>query len=92
MENAFNSITTLDVDTTDKEKITHILGKIIYYCPHIVDFKFKFSSKKGIHFILFCSKKCDLCRFVFDDFRRYAYDRHRPKYAQNILFDKKECL
>lgn len=88
----FKSINTLDIDTTDKEVIAHILGKIIYYCPHIKDFDYKFSSSKGLHLILFCSEKCDLCRLVFDDFRRFAYDQNRPKYAQNILFDKKEFL
>lgn len=90
----FKSINTLDIDTTDKEFIKHLLGKLVYYkCVCLEDFHIEFSSQKGVHITLFCKKrKCDLCRFVFDDFRRFAYDQYRKKHEKNVLFDKKEVL
>lgn len=82
---------SLDIDTTDKEMIKRILYKICC-CPYICSFDYDFSMCKGIHFRLKCFIKCDKCRLVFDDFRRFAYDQFRPKWARNILFDKKEML
>lgn len=87
--NIFNS--TLDIDTNDKEKINRIIQKIMK-CPSIVYLKKKDSSSKGVHIILGCKIMCDICRFCYDDFRRFAFDLHRPLWAQNILFNKKEPL
>ena len=83
--------TTLDIDSTDKDFIVYILKKI-FSCKFCIDLCFYDSSFKGIHIIIFCLKKCEICRFVFDDFRRFAYDSNRPEYARNILFQEKEII
>lgn len=80
---------TLDIDTTDKDFIQHN-GLKIMLCPYCYDFNPKPSDKKGYHFIVKCLIKCDICRMVYDDFIRFAFDTKRPVWAQNILFDKKE--
>lgn len=79
---------TLDIDTNDRENIQHIIYKI-FYCNNLIHTELKPSDSKGFHVILWCSKECDICRLVYDDFRRFAYDQKRPKYARNILFEKK---
>lgn len=86
--------TTLDIDTNDKEKIAFIENKIMFECP--IDQLFglykKPSKSKGYHFILKCWVKCDICRMVFDDSRRFDYDQYRPDFARNILFDRSEIF
>lgn len=82
---------TLDIDNNDKDFISKILTKIIQ-CEHLIDIKFKLSSCKGYHLILFCGENCDKCRLVFDDARRFAYDLKRQKYARNVLFDTWEII
>lgn len=84
-------ISTLDIDSNDKELIKRICYKFCC-CLYIHDFEFKHSTSKGCHFILKCYIECDKCRLVFDDFRRFAYDQYRPEWAKNILFNKKEFL
>lgn len=87
MENKFR--TTLDIDNSDKHFVNMIMIKIVLHCDCLIDLDVKPSSSKGYHIILLCNKKCDLCRFVFDDCRRFAYDLNRPDYARNILFTEK---
>ena len=82
---------TLDVDTTDKDLITHIYMKI-HNCKYCVNVERTFSSFKGVHFVIYCTRECEICRFVYDDFRRFAYDANRPYYARNILFQEKEII
>ena len=82
---------TLDIDYNDKEKIKRIEEKILK-CDNIVHIHKKLSAQKGFHFILKCGIKCNICRIVYDDVRRFMYDQHRPEYAQNILFDGMENL
>ena len=83
--------TTLDIDTNDKEFIGRVVEKIIR-CRNLKDFYIEPSKFKGFHIILFCNKKCDICRMCYDDSRRFAYDQNRPEYATNILFDEKEII
>ena len=81
--------TTLDIDTNNKEIIERVFKKISK-CKNLKEFYVKPSGFKGYHFILFCDKKCDVCRLCYDDSRRFAYDQNRPPFAQNILFNKIE--
>lgn len=83
--------TTLDIDTNNKEVIKHHIDKILL-CPNLFHLHKKQSSCKGYHFILKCWIDCNLCRIVYDDFRRFDYDKFRPKFAQNILFDRSEII
>lgn len=80
---------TLDIDTNDKDFITTLKLKI-YKCHFLEELIVKDSPQKGAHFILKCLKECDLCRLVFDDQTRYAYDQFRKEHSRNVLFDKKE--
>ena len=82
---------TLDIDTADKGFIEHITNKILN-CKFCLDIIVTYSSLKGVHIIIYCNKKCEICRFVYDDFRRFAYDQNRPYYARNILFQEKEVV
>lgn len=85
----FYWVTTLDVDTTNKEFIEKIWKKIIN-CEYNKQLEITPSSLKGTHFIIRCTIDCIICRMVYDDTRRLAYDMNRPYYARNILFNKKE--
>ena len=89
MENRNNQLysCTLDIDKNDKDFISRIEKKIIN-CEYLHYLEKRPSAFKGYHFLLECLKKCDICRIVYDDFRRLAYDLNRPYYARNILFDK----
>lgn len=81
--------TTLDIDKNDKEYVGRILEKI-GNCKNFINLKIYESKSKGFHIILFCNKKCDICRMVYDDSTRFYYDSYRPEWARNILFDKTE--
>lgn len=91
---------TLDIDLTSKwsrfkPKDKEFMLKMIYKitnCPFCSHLKINQSSFKGYHITLFCKKDCDICRLCYDDTRRLAYDLSRPKYARNILFEKKERI
>lgn len=58
-------------------------------CPNWRGFKEKDSERKGMHLTIICNADCDKCRLVFDDINRYSKDSRRPKYAQNVLFNRK---
>lgn len=79
---------TLDIDKNDKDFINDIEIKI-KRCIFLEEFEKRDSSSKGVHIIIKCSIKCDICRFVYDDFRRFAYDQQRKPEEQNILFNEK---
>lgn len=98
MEREFSSFSvfgenksTLDIDTNNKEVINRIIQKI-KKCENLNYLISKLSFSKGVHVLLYCKIKCDICRFCYDDFRRFAFDQYRPKECQNILFDDKELL
>ena len=79
---------TIDVDTTNKEFVRNIVSKILlrnnrFHC--LSEIKITPSSLKGYHIQLYCKKKCDLCRMVFDDDIRYFYDQYRESESQNVL-------
>lgn len=76
---------TIDLDNCDKEGVERILHKILgrYCCQGAI---VKPSAHKGSHIILFCSKKCDECRIVFDDTERFRRDMKRPDRRRNVLF------
>lgn len=82
---------TLDIDKGDIHNLHKIINKI-RFCKYNKSLSYKPSFHKGYHIILFCDIKCIVCRFVYDDFRRFAYDSNRPEYARNILFEKKERI
>ena len=81
--------TTLDIDTNNKKFIKRLKDKITL-CKNFEYFEIKLSKCKGFHVILFCYIKCDICRMVYDDSKRFYYDSYRPEWARNILFDKTE--
>lgn len=82
---------TLDIDTNNKEFIQHIEKKILS-CKNLISVKKNPSMFKGYHIKLKCKVKCDVCRLVFDDDKRFTFDQFRPDWAQNILFDKMEIV
>lgn len=86
---AFQQYNTIDIDTNDKETIKRVLNKIVD-CPYLGDLIFNFSLQKGIHLKLFCKKRCEMCRIVFDDIIRFMFDEDREEWSKNVMFDKKE--
>jgi hypothetical protein len=80
---------TLDIDTNDKEKIDRIMEKIKSN-PCCYSIHSKPSSTKGVHIIFRCVKKCDVCRLVFDDMKRYEIDFNREEKFKNVVFTDKE--
>lgn len=79
---------TLDIDTNKKDVIERIIDKIMK-CPFIEEIKLLPSLQKGFHIKLWCKRKCEICRIVYDDALRYHYDQERPNFSQNVLFDSK---
>ena len=88
---------TLDIDFNpqyfkDKHYFIRIIEKILRM-PCLLELWTKPSVSKGIHVFMKCSiKNCDICRLVFDDQERYRKDIQRPKYARNVMFDKKTLI
>lgn len=82
-----NYINTLDLDNYTKEKLDMVIEKI-KKCPNYVSHKID-DSAKGYHVKFLCNKTCDICRFVFDDDKRYAIDFKKPEIFKNIMFDEK---
>jgi len=81
-------INTLDLDQITKEDLREIINKISRNkcCLWI---KSKYSDSKGYHVIINCLKTCDLCRFVFDDDKRFAVDSVMPLKFRDFLFNEK---
>lgn len=80
---------SLDLDKCDKEQLNEIVKKIKLN-PCCKSINIKDSCSKGYHIFLVCSKKCDICRFVFDDMKRYEIDFNREEKFKNIAFNEKE--
>lgn len=83
-------INTLDLDGYTWKEICRIKNRIerLPCCESVED---KPSCHKGYHIIIHCKKKdCDLCRFVFDDAKRYEHDISRPVRTRNVLFQEYE--
>lgn len=82
-------LNTLDLDKIDKEQLNHILNKI-KQCKNCLSLLHKDSNTKGYHVRVLCGVKCDLCRFVFDDAKRYEIDFKKAPKFQNTMFEEKE--
>ncbi|MCS7367273.1 MAG: hypothetical protein NDF52_05285 [archaeon YNP-WB-062] len=78
---------TIDLDYCDKGKLARIIAKIIQ-CKWLIKVKVR-DTNKGYHLILFCKRKCELCRMAFDDQTRFFADFNRPLYLRNILWTRK---
>jgi len=80
--------TTVDLDNCNYEQMERIRQKIMSMkcCEGV--FK-KPSARKGYHLLVWCKVKCDLCRMVFDDQKRFEQDLKRPEKWRNVLFDEK---
>lgn len=93
MQNVF--LTTLDIDFNpkkgiDKEKLREIIKKVERR-PCCGAVCVRPSSTKGYHITIGCKiRDCCLCRLAFDDQVRFAKDSRRPRYAQNVLFNRKD--
>lgn len=97
MKKAENCIkyNTIDIDSTSKEFFIMVLFKIIRKGLEercLIKYFFKDSKRKGFHIQLYCNKNCDICRFVFDDDIRYAFDQYRENFSQNVLTQESEFL
>lgn len=80
-------LNTLDLDFAEKDRVLAIIKKI-ERCNHLKGISAKNSLSRGYHITLYCDQQsCDLCRFVFDDPKRYFIDFKRPAHLQNVLFD-----
>lgn len=80
---------TLDLDRITKDQLQHILSKICR-CPSLAYYILADSWAKGYHVTLWCLKDCDLCRFHYDDQRRYYADlTNREPHERNILWTRK---
>lgn len=80
---------SIDLDETNKEQLNTIVTKIRNnVCCLKVDYKS--SNSKGYHIFIMCAKHCDLCRFVFDDQRRFEKDTNREEKFRNVTFTEKE--
>jgi hypothetical protein len=80
----FGFYNTVDIDKGDYENFFMIYEKI-QACSHhgVVMFR---DTQKGYHILFKCDIECDLCRFVFDDPARYAYDFKKKPSRQNVCF------
>jgi hypothetical protein len=88
MSNYYN---TLDLDKIDKYQLLEIVNKIkMQECCEAIQVKDSFS--KGYHVLLTCREKCDKCRMVFDDAKRFSMDSMRDEKFQNTLFTSKEYV
>ena len=70
------------------ELVEKILNKIVK-CKYCVIASKNLSNYKGYHIEFYCSKKCDLCRFQFDDNRRYEMDLKRNKGCRQLIWNVK---
>ena len=70
------------------ELATKIINKIVQ-CKYCVVASKKLSNYKGFHIEMYCTINCDLCRFQFDDIRRYEEDLNRLEVFRDLIFDIK---
>ena len=71
-----------------RELADRILNKIVR-CKYCVVASKSLSNYKGYHIEMYCTKKCDLCRFQFDDIRRYEEDLNRLEVFRDLIFNVK---
>lgn len=78
---------------TDKDVIQKIVQRI-KRCPFLLSLKWHFSSSlNGVHIVLWCNRRCDDCRLVFDDPVRYSADRGtRLVFERDVLFTEKKRM
>jgi hypothetical protein len=84
----FGRIPDVNLSCSFKE-INEIIIKILQ-CHNLKGITREPSNKKGYHLRLYCHKRCDKCRIVFDDFIRRDADTKRKKEFTNIIFDTKK--
>lgn len=70
------------------ETATKIINKIVK-CKYCVVASKTLSNYKGYHIEFYCTKKCDICRLQFDDFRRMYMDEDRPKDCKQLIWSSK---
>ena len=71
------------------KELAYKIAEKISKCKYSVIISVKLSNYKGYHIEFYCTKKCDLCRFQFDDKRRYEMDLERPKDCQQLVWNIK---
>ena len=82
---------TIDLDHCDKPQLADIVKKIsAHECCLSLSWKDSFS--KGYHISITCIHKCDMCRLVFDDAKRFEMDNNRDEKFRNTLFTDKEYV
>lgn len=82
-------IQTIDIDNGDKEYLKRILQKIASNkCCLKLQYRLS-TSMSHYHIRIECARKCDLCRFVFDDSHRYFFDARRPERWRGLLHNTK---
>lgn len=81
-------LNTIDLDFICHEEARRICAKIAR-CQNCMSMSLKPSMFKGYHISMLCSKKCDLCRLVFDGNKRFMCDLKRETRFRNILFEEK---
>jgi len=84
---------TVDVDGkvfVDAEgKLRRVLG-FVGRCPFSQTLRYRVSpSLNGYHVEFWCTLNCSLCRFVFDDVKRYVFDLRRPPWTRDVLWSSK---
>ena len=84
-------INTIDFDTSDEKKTGKVLAEILK-CPHLDYLGVKRSSSQHFHFVLFCGIDCTMCRQKYDDKKRFAFDKNRATYRQNVLWKRKQAI
>ena len=80
-------IQTIDIDNGNKEHLKRILQKIASKkCCLKLQYRIS-TSWSHYHIRIECSKKCDICRIVFDDSHRYRFDGKRPEKWKGLLWN-----
>jgi len=80
-------VQTIDIDNGDKEYLKRILQKIARNkCCLKLQYRIS-TSWSHYHIRIECSKECDLCRFVFDDQKRFGGDSERPERWRGLLWN-----
>lgn len=85
---------TIDLDLNARLPFSDIhlkdmIVEKISRCSNCVQVQALPSTSKGYHIFFYCKIKCDICRLVFDDDKRFMLDTKRPEYRQNVMFDEK---
>lgn len=85
-------MSSLDIDRDDGERLLKA-ERFILWCKYSRRFRVSRSpSGTGWHVRIYCIKRCEMCRKLFDDPIRYKADKKRPIYGRNILHREKYLL